>query len=144
MLRKTILALAIAACGRDAPAPAPAPAPEHHEMEMANMPPELARFHDVLAPRWHAAKGAQRTADTCNALGEFRAKLAAVANAPAPAATSADAWTSGGKRLGDAIDALAAACATSDAAKFETAFEQVHERFHDLLDTIGGHHEHGA
>ena len=36
-----------------------------------SMPPEIAKFHDVLAPRWHAEKGPQRMKDTCAAIPDF-------------------------------------------------------------------------
>jgi len=102
--------------------------------EMAAMPPELQKFHAVLAPRWHAAHGPERIADTCGAIGELRAAADAVVAAPAPAGRDAAAWSAGGKQLAEAVAALDATCQAHDAAGFEPAFAQVHERFHGLLE----------
>jgi hypothetical protein len=102
--------------------------------EMAAMPPELQKFHAVLAPRWHAKHGPERTADTCGAIAEFRAGADAIAAAPAPAGRDADAWSAGGKQLAEAVAALDATCKAHDAAGFEPAFVHVHDRFHGLLE----------
>src|SRR5689334_17406831 len=32
------------------------------------VPPQLVKFHETLAPRWHAAQGPQRMAGTCAAI----------------------------------------------------------------------------
>jgi hypothetical protein len=109
--------------------------------EVAAMPPELQKFHAVLAPRWHAEPGPERIADTCGAIGELRAGADAVVAAPAPAGRDAAAWTAGGKQLAEAVAALDATCQAHDAAGFEPAFAQVHERFHGLLEA--GEPEHG-
>jgi hypothetical protein len=102
--------------------------------EVAAMPPELQRFHAVLAPRWHAEHGPERIADTCGAIGELRAGADAVVAAPAPAGRDAAAWSAGGKQLAEAVAALDANCQAHDAAGFEPVFAQVHERFHGLLE----------
>jgi hypothetical protein len=151
MLRKTILALALAGCG-GAHQPAPAEPHEAQPEGMAmQMPPELKTFHDVLAPRWHADKGAQRTADTCAALGDFQSGADAIAKAAAPAGASADTWAAGAKELVTAVAGLRDACAHRDQqAAFEDAFAKVHESFHHLLEASGAmhgeheEHEHGA
>nr|HEX4315145.1 hypothetical protein [Kofleriaceae bacterium] len=93
---------------------------EHHEMAM---PPALDAFHKILAPHWHAAPGDQRTTDTCNAIPDFTRGAATVGAAP----------------LVDAVTGLADACAASprDPAKFDAAFQKVHEAFHAQL----GEHE---
>lgn len=102
--------------------------------EMAGMPPELEKFHAVLAPRWHARSGPERMADTCGAIAEFHTTADAVAAAPAPTGRDAAAWSAGGKQLTEAVAALDTACKAHDAAGFEPAFTQVHERFHGLLE----------
>ena len=102
--------------------------------EIAAMPPELQKFHAVLAPRWHAQRGPERTADTCGAIAEFRAEAEALVAAPAPAGRDAAAWSAGGKQLAEAVAALDATCQARDAAGFEPAFAQVHDRFHGLLE----------
>lgn len=119
------------------------PGPGHKgEPDETAMPPELQKFHAVLAPRWHAPRGPERIADTCGAIGELRAAADAVVAAPAPAGQGAAAWSAGGKQLAEAVAALDANCQAHDAAGFEPAFAQVHERFHGLLEA--GEPKHGA
>ena len=115
---------------------------EHHA-EMANKPPELTKFHDVLAPHWHAEKGPQRMKDTCAALPEFHADADAVAKATPPTTANADKWTAGTRELTASVGGLDDACKGSDEAKFEAAFEKVHVAFHGLLEQGGGHHMEG-
>jgi hypothetical protein len=114
--------------------------------EMAAMPPELQKFHAVLAPRWHAQHGPERTADTCGAIAELRAGADAIVAAPAPAGRDAAAWSAGGKQLAEAVAGLDTTCQAHDAAGFEPAFARVHERFHGLLEagepSHGDHDEH--
>jgi hypothetical protein len=118
---KLVLALVlVAACGSKSPTPAPQkPAEgEHHQMS-----PELAKFHDVLSPRWHADKGPKRMTDTCGAIAEFQAAAAPL-----------------GKDLIDAVTALDGTCKANDATAFEPAFEKVHTTFHQLMEGKGEHH----
>jgi hypothetical protein len=111
-------------CGKgDAKPEAKPGSGEHHEM--ANMPPAVNAFHEVLAPLWHAPKGDQRMTDTCAAIAGLQSGAAAVgsaklANAPA---------------LVDAVGGLAAVCSATprDAAKFDAAFAKVHDAFHSLM-----------
>jgi hypothetical protein len=156
MKRIAALALALAAaCGSKQPTPAPAlhaepgPAGEHdmhdmHEM-MANMPPEMKTFHDVLAPRWHATKGAQRMQDTCTALPDFHADADALAKATPPRGANADTWTASTRQLVTAVAELDTTCKANDATSFEVAFQKVHESFHGLMGAAGmmqdEHHE---
>ena len=110
---------------------------------MADLSPELARFHDTLAPRWHAEHGPQRMADTCSAIQQFHRRAEAIAGAPAPSKGDAVAWSTGGRKLTEAVAALDATCRGKDATAFEPAFERVHETFHGLMEAAGGHEEHG-
>ena len=110
---------------------------EHHE---GKMPPTVSKFHDTLAPRWHAEHGAKRMADTCAALPQFHSDAAAIIAAPAPEGADASAWAAGGAQLDASVTALEAPCKASDAAGFEPAFERVHTSFHHLLEA-GGHHK---
>ncbi len=111
-----------------------------HKGEMA-MPPQLAKFHDTLAPRWHAAHGPQRMADTCAAMSQFQADAEALASSQPPSGGDAAAWSTGGKQLTAAVSALDATCKASDAAAFEPAFERVHEAFHGVMAAAGGKHD---
>lgn len=106
----------------------------------AGMAPALAKFHDTMAPRWHAAHGPKRTAETCGAIGQLRTDAGAVAAAPTPSGADPVAWKTGGKQLVEAVAALDTACKASDAAAFEQAFAAVHQRFHGLMES-GGEHE---
>jgi hypothetical protein len=104
--------------------------------EMAGLPPALKKFHDTLAPRWHADHGAARTADTCGAIAQFQTDAAAVAASPAPRAADPSAWSAGGKQLVGSVAGLETACKANDAAAFEPAFTQVHDGFHRLMETL--------
>jgi hypothetical protein len=111
--------------------------------EMSEVPPQLTRFHDTLAPRWHAAHGPQRTADTCAAIPQFHADAEALAVAEAPSKGDPAAWSRSGRKLTEAVVALEVTCKSKDAEAFETAFARVHETFHGLMEAAGGHDEHG-
>jgi cytochrome c556 len=115
---------------------------KHEPGEVANMRPEIAKFHDTLAPRWHAEPGQQRMADTCAAIAQFRADADAIAASQAPSGGDAAAWSAGGKQLTEAVAALEKICQAKDAAAFEPAFERVHTAFHGLM-AASGHGEHG-
>lgn len=111
--------------------------------EMANMPPQIAKFHDTLAPRWHAAHGPKRMADTCGAMAQFHTDADAIATSQAPSGGDAAAWSVGGKQLTEAVTALETTCKANDAAAFEPAFERVHKTFHGLMEAaMGKHGEH--
>jgi hypothetical protein len=136
----SIVFVLVAACGsksKPAPVTAAKPGGEEHEAMM----PELAKFHDVLAPRWHAEKGAKRMADTCGALAEFHADADALAKATPPAGADATAWTGKTKELTDAVGALDGTCKANDATAFEPAFERVHVGFHAVLEASGAPHD---
>jgi len=84
-----------------------APKAENHA-EHGQMMPEVAKFHDVLSPRWHAEKGEKRMQDTCGAVPELRSDAEALAKAKAPG--DAAAWTTKTQELTDAVSALDATC----------------------------------
>lgn len=157
--------LAVAACGANKPDGEPletARSGQRHEVgrhapggdaghagsgeaeAMAALPPPVEAFHEALAPRWHAEPGEQRMADTCAAVPELRSRADAIVAAPVPAGRDAAAWELGGKQLAEAAAALEAPCQANDAAAFEAAFTQVHERFHGVLEAATGERgEHG-
>lgn len=102
----------------------------------------VEKFHDTLAPRWHAERGPKRVADTCGAMAQFRSEADALAAAPAPAGADPAAWTDRGKALVESVAQLNIICKTNDPAAFEVAFEQVHTNFHNVMEAGGsGHHE---
>jgi len=110
--------------------------------EMAAMPPQIGKFHDTLAPRWHAAHGPQRMTDACAALAQFHGDAAAIVAAPAPSAATAAAWAEGGKQLAEAVNGLDAPCTAHDAAAFEPAFAKVHQSFHHVMEAAAEHGQH--
>ncbi|HEX5061777.1 MAG TPA: hypothetical protein VFV99_20560 [Kofleriaceae bacterium] len=152
------IVIAAAACGGKKPAPATTTTEQHaegegHGMEHEGMPAEMTKFHDVLAPRWHAEKGPQRMKDTCAAIPEFKADADALAKATPPEKANADTWTASTKALVDSVNGLDPVCQANDAAKFEEAFHKVHESFHATMAAAGmpmekheggegGEHEH--
>jgi hypothetical protein len=145
MIRRLALVILVAACGGKQPAPATAAgsgsgsnaAAAEHE-EMATMPPAVAKFHDVLAPRWHAEQGPKRMQDTCAALPDFHSAADAIGKATPPTTANADVWTTATKGLVDAVAGLDAPCAANDSAQFEAAFAKLHDSFHFLLEAAGG------
>lgn len=115
------------------------PTGEMNEMnEMAAMPPEVKKFHETLAPRWHAEHGPQRMTDTCAAIPQLRADAEAIVTSTPPTAANPADWSGNAKQLTDAVAALDATCKASDAAAFEHAFALVHNNFHGLLGVAGG------
>lgn len=106
--------------------------------EMVAMPPSVSKFHATLAPYWHAQEGPRRMADTCAAIGEFRAGADEIIASPAPERSDTAAWASGGKQLAQAVTDLEGTCKANDAPAFETAFAALHERFHGLITAAHG------
>jgi hypothetical protein len=147
MSRNLTLALLICAsgCGGTSKPAATTTEQQHEgsaapEEEHAEMPAELAAFHDLLAPRFHAAEGPQRLQDTCGAIEQFRSAADAVGKATPPVTANADTWTAGTRALVQAVDELATACTTNDVGTFDAAFTTVHERF-EALAAMAGHHD---
>lgn len=136
MIRALSVAVLLVACGSKHTEPA-APAPHAAEQ----MSPEMTKFHDDMGERWHAPKGPQRTKDTCDAVPALRADADAIAKATPPTAANADTWTAATNRLVGAVAALDAACQANDAAKFEPAFDGVHDSFHAVMTAAGMHPE---
>ncbi|HET9991789.1 MAG TPA: hypothetical protein VFQ65_24840 [Kofleriaceae bacterium] len=134
-----VFSFVAAACGGSKSEPVKS-APEA-KAEHESMPPELAKFHDTLAPRWHAAKGPERMKSTCDALPDFKAGATTIASSSPPKGADSQAWTDGAGKLAAALEELETECKANDAAKFEAAFEQVHVSFHGLLEASGGEHE---
>ena len=150
MLR-LMLAFSLIACGGKKSAPATTttatptttaqPEGSGHMDEHEGMPPELAKFHEVLAPRWHAEKGPKRMKDTCAALPEMQTDANAIAKATPPKSTNADTWTKGTRALLDGLSMLDASCKANDSVKFEASFERVHNAFENLAAAAGEHHD---
>jgi hypothetical protein len=154
MIRALTISLVLfgAACGgkKTEPATTTTTAASHPggvtdpDKEMANMPPEIAKFHDVLAPRWHADKGPQRMKDTCAAMADFTTGVTAIAQAETPTGADTEVWTSSAGELAAAVSKLDDTCKANDAAAFEVAFQKVHETFHGVMAAASGHAEAGG
>ena len=156
MIRTLTLCLVLAAaCGGKQSAPAttqtaePGGPPAGGMGKKQGLSPEMWKFHEALAPRWHAAPGPQRMKDTCDAVPQFQADADAIAKATPPTQANADTWTAGTRALVAAVADLATTCNANDTAKFDEAFGKVHDSFHALMAVGGMHHgedsgEHGA
>ncbi len=112
---------------------------EHGEHGHSKMPPAVSKFHDTLAPRWHAERSAKRVTDTCAVIPQFRSEAAAIVATPAPEGANPSSWSAGGTQLVDAVEALATVCKTNDATAFEPAFERLHTAFHHVMEAGGAH-----
>jgi hypothetical protein len=154
MTRIFVLAFLIA-CGSKQPAPTGPTSGAAGETEGSahpmQMPTEMQAFHDVLAPRWHAAQGPQRMKDTCDAIAQFQSTADALGKATPPTNANADTWTNSTRALVASVGDLATACQGGNLGAFETAFTTVHENFHALMAAAGMHegmgdegHEHHA
>jgi hypothetical protein len=140
MIKGIAISFVLAACGGSKPAEPAGPVAEHKAGgdEHEQLSPELAKFHDVLAPRWHATKGPERMKSTCDAMPDFTSGATAIAMATPPKGAE-DAWTDRAGKLAAALQDLDATCKANDATKFETAFEAVHVSFHGLIEAGESH-----
>jgi hypothetical protein len=141
----TLVLAAAAACGGTAKPDSTANSPTGQgasPQSQSDRKASIEKFHDTLAPRWHAAQGPQRMADACAAVPQLQADASAIATTQGPG--DAASWSTHTKELGDAVVALDATCKANDAAAFEPAFERLHNSFHSVMEASGGHgKEHG-
>lgn len=95
---------------------------EHHKLAGA-----AHEFHEVLAPLWHAEKGAAREAKVCDAVPAFEERGAGVAK------ESPDAASQG---LVTAVGELKTECAkpAGGRADFDAKFAGVHDAFHKVIE----------
>ncbi|MDH3281719.1 MAG: hypothetical protein OEQ18_11410 [Gammaproteobacteria bacterium] len=108
----------------------------HHEF-----PADVARFHAVMAPLWHAADGEERAARTCDQAAQLGDRAAAIQAAPVPEVVGDHAgWVDASERLADRVQALNTACRAPVHAGFREALVQVHDAFHDLVRLVGHQH----
>jgi len=133
--------LALAACGGTS-TPEPATPVGHEHAEHADgepahehaLPPELAGFHDILAPLWHS-QAADRPAQTCQRAGDMLDAGRRIQAAPVPAGADPTAWQTGVRDLLAAVQALQGDC-SSGGAQFDARFGAVHENFHHLMELV--------
>lgn len=101
----------------------------HPKMEGA-----IKSFHDVLAPVYHADKGAGRVDKACAATVTMKDEGAKVAAEPKG---DAAAWKTDAETLQKSVGDLEIAC-KGDKAGVEPALEKVHDAFHVLMDKAKG------
>lgn len=97
------------------------------------MPPTIDAYHEKLAALWHAAPGAQRTADTCAAVPGMDEQLAAAETEAAPEGVDAAAWAQQLGELRTQWGLLAADCVENQAGDFDARFGAAHDAFHGLI-----------
>jgi hypothetical protein len=128
----------LVACGGSSP---PATHEEHSaEQEHAALPDAISRFHDVLAPLWHAEAGEARTERTCGSIDSLRARVEEVRTTPPPAAAEGDpaGWQVATDSLGQSVEELGTECAAEGRPAFEERLAAVHEAFHALAERAHG------
>ncbi|MEZ4367898.1 MAG: hypothetical protein R2939_16705 [Kofleriaceae bacterium] len=119
-------------------APPPPPAPAEDEAHAhPDLPPALAAFHDVLAPRWHMEPGPARFEATCEAIDDLVEASDAVKGAPPPATVEAEAWAAAADELETGVVVVAMVC-EDGSAQFDEAFASLHDDFHRLLGLLEG------
>jgi hypothetical protein len=102
----------------------------HGEAHM-DLPPEMAAFHDVLAPLWHVEGEKQ----PCPQAEELVARADAIRQAQVPAGVVEDDWHMHTLNLGSAADHLAFACRDEPGA-VAAQLTTVHDEFHVLIEMI--------
>jgi hypothetical protein len=93
----------------------------------------IAKFHDRLAPLWHAPEGAKRVTDTCAAAGELHGLANDIVMAGAGEGTKPD-YLDATHKLVEAVAALHKECGTADRKDFAARFGAVHEAFHAVAE----------
>lgn len=128
-----LVTLASAACG--APTPPAAPHDEHdehgeHEGGHAKLAGAAHDFHETLAPLWHAPKGPEREAKTCDASATFETRAANVLR------EASEGGRAAAQGLVAAVGDLKSECAKAAGARadFEAKFAAVHEAFHKVAE----------
>lgn len=136
-----VLAALVAGCGgKSAPATSTIEHSDSMHDEHAGMPADVTRFHDELAPLYHAAPGPDRVEAACGAMGDFNELIGNLEQAPPPADVDAVAW---GERVGElrgSIGAFGIDCVENDRKEFDARFETLHDSFHALIELLP-HHE---
>jgi hypothetical protein len=90
---------------------------EEHKHDFAQ---DVAAFHHVLSPLWHAEANAKRQTETCSALPNM---LNIAEKMTYPSA----------KKLSQSVRDLQKAC-TAEIKTFNTLFGQLHDTFHQVSE----------
>jgi hypothetical protein len=136
-----LLATLAVACGGkaadDTIPPAPAPAASAPEAPAAGS--AIDRFHDKLAPLWHADESPERIADTCGAVADLHGIAQEILTAGPPAGAAAD-FADAAQALEQSVGALHGECDTAERKDFQAKFTVVHDAFHAVADKSGSAH----
>lgn len=116
---KTLMAAAVAAIAATTAGGALAAEPNEHRHHH-HFAADVDAFHGVLAPVWHAARGAQRNQDACGQAGRMASLAKEIRSTDATA-------------LQARIVTLQAACGEAK-GDVEGALFDVHEAFHRLIE----------
>jgi hypothetical protein len=93
----------------------------------------LHKFHEQLAPLWHAPESPQRVTDTCNAAAGLHGLAGEIVKAGPPAGAPAD-YADTAKKLEAAVATLHDECGTPERKDFAAKFAAVHDAFHALAE----------
>lgn len=102
--------------------------------EAHDFPPDVAAFHDVMAPLWHAPAGEQRAQETCVQSSQLVANVSIIQQSGTPANVKADKWSQAVTSLTQAVTELEQQC--DDKNSPEPALGEVHEAFHHLVKLL--------
>ena len=97
---------------------------DEHGHAHPSFAPDVDAFHSVLAPIWHARPGKARLRDACAQADEMGKRAGAIRSADASALIAA-------------VTRLQVTC-KSQPAGIDSAFFDVHEAFHGLIDAHPG------
>ncbi len=101
---------------------------EHHGVGVA----EIDKFHDTLAPIWHAPAGDDRKHNACTAVPTMKDQAALIVGR---ARTDHAGWEGNGNALAAAVTKLGTVCADPTLAGFDDAFGAVHDAYHGLMES---------
>jgi hypothetical protein len=93
----------------------------------------IDKFHEQLAPLWHAPESPKRVADTCAAAATLHGLANDIVMARAGAGT-APGYLDATHALVDAVAAMHKECGTADRKNFNAKFAAVHEAFHAVAE----------
>ena len=103
-----------------------------------DFPKEVAAFHDVFSPLWHASPGDQRILQICKQYPTLMTRLETIRAARSPKNVSPKKWEKAIKNLHQVLDPIEAYCANNRNPEY--AFANVHHGFHELVELIGHQH----
>jgi hypothetical protein len=103
---------------------------EHHHGAAGG---PIDKFHEQLAPLWHAPESPKRVADTCAAAATLHGLANDIVMAGAGEGTKPD-YLDATHKLVETVAALHKECGTADRKDFAAKFGAVHEAFHAVAE----------